>query len=334
VTTTLDRATSATPEPTSLGAEAQPHAWAFALSWLGALALGSGMIWLGLVGARTLSAAGSLGAAISAARGRTVGPCLLVAVAVILVAEWRWPAVRRPVLARGHLVDAAYFALFAALIPALTVVQTGFAVEVDNHVRFLQLGRLPLVPRWLAVAAILVGIDAMNWLIHVANHHFATLWRFHALHHSQEEMGVLTTFRTHPLVHVSYLPTVLPVLLLGATGTVPNIALIIYGCLVTLPHANLRWTFGPVGKVLVSPAFHRLHHAAEPPLGVLGCNFGFVLSIWDRWTHLAVNPAPGTSVATGLVGRPVPVEQDARRFVVATFVTQLLQPFSPRGVSR
>ena len=91
-----------------------------------------------------------------------------------------------------------------------------------------------------------MGIDAMNWAAHVANHRSLTLWRLHALHHSQEDMSVLTTFRTHPLVHASYLPSLLPALILGASGTVPAVAIIVYGCLITLPHANLRWRFGPL----------------------------------------------------------------------------------------
>jgi sterol desaturase/sphingolipid hydroxylase (fatty acid hydroxylase superfamily) len=142
-------------------------------------------------------------------------------------------------------------------------------------------------------------------------------------------MSVLTTFRTHPLVHASYLPALLPILILGAGGPVPNLALIVYGCLVTAPHANLRWTFGPLGRVLVSPAFHRMHHAATPPLGALGCNFGFVLATWDRLAHLAVDP-PRDPVPTGLPGRPVPVENAGTRFrPLSTVLAQLTQPFCP-----
>jgi uncharacterized membrane protein YphA (DoxX/SURF4 family) len=65
-------------------------------------------------------------------------------------------------------------------------------------------------------------------------------------------MGALTTFRVHPLVHASYLPSVVPVLVLGASGTLPGAALIAYGCYVVLAHANLRFTFGPLGRVFIA----------------------------------------------------------------------------------
>ena len=157
------------------------------------------------------------------ARGRSVGPALVAVVARSLVAERCWPAVARPLLARAHLVDAGYLVLFAvAVVPALTVVETGFAVEMTRHAHFLLVSRLPLRAEVVVVAVILIGIDAMNWVAHLANHRSASLWRLHALHHSQEDMSVLTTFRTHPLVHATYLGALLPALVLGASGAGPG----------------------------------------------------------------------------------------------------------------
>ncbi len=304
-----------------------------ARAWFGVLAVAAGASWLGLVGTSTLLRAGDLSSALATARGRSVGPALVAAVAVLLVAERRWPAVPRPLLARAHVVDAVYLALFAvAVVPALTLVETGFAVEMTRHARFLMVSRLPLVPQAVVIAVILIGLDAMNWAAHLANHRSASLWRLHALHHSQEDMSVLTTFRTHPLVHATYLGALLPALVLGASGAVPAAAIIVYGCLVTLPHANLRWSFGPLGRILVSPAYHRLHHARSPldARGVV--NFGFVLVCWDRLAGCAAFPTGGSPIETGIAGRIVPVEQSARGAgVVRVILAQLTQPFGMRN---
>ncbi len=262
-----------------------------AAGWIGVLAVTGAVAWLGAVGTSTLVGEGDLSSALATAQGRTVGPALVVVVAALFLAERLWPAVPRPALSRAHLVDAGYLVLFAVMVvPLLTLVETGFAVEVGRHARFLMVGRLSLVPQVLVVGVILVGIDAMNWVAHVANHRSVSLWRLHALHHSQEDMSVFTTFRTHPLVHATYLGALLPALILGASGAVPATALIVYGCLVTLPHANLGWRFGPLGRVLVSPAYHRLHHARDAidPRGTV--NFGFVLVCWDQLARL--RPVP------------------------------------------
>ena len=52
----------------------------------------------------------------------------------------------------------------------------------------------------------------------------------------------------------------------------------------SLQHANLRWRWGgAIERVLVSPSFHRRHHAIgvghEGPAG--GCNFAVLFPVWD-----------------------------------------------------
>jgi sterol desaturase/sphingolipid hydroxylase (fatty acid hydroxylase superfamily) len=298
------------------------------VAFLGVLGLSATGIWLAVIGAGALRSAGELSSMFDAPRGSMIGPGVLIVVLVLFLAERRWPAVPRRATARAHLVDGGYLVLFALVIaPLLVLVETGFAVEFERHAGFLVLGRLPLLPRVLVVGLILVLMDAANWAVHVANHRHRALWRLHALHHSQEEMSVLTTFRTHPLMHLAYVPAVLPALFLGASGTVSSAALIAYGCLVTVPHANLGWRFGPFGQLLVSPAYHRLHHAPVP-VGARGVvNFGFVLVCWDRLAGCASFARSAEPTPTGIAGRPVPVEQSARGWgVPRVFLEQLLQP--------
>ena len=220
---------------------------AVTVAWVGVMAIAGLSAWLAVVGGTDLAGEHYLWRAISGARGRMVGPGLVLFVAAVMVAEQRWPAVQRPLLARAHLVDASYLVFFAiCMVPPLTLVTTGFAVELRRHAPWLVLARLPLVPQIAVVIAILVAQDAIMWCAHVANHRYKALWRLHALHHSQEDLNVLSTFRTHPLIHATYLPSALPALVLGSSvGSVPTAALVVYACLITLPHANLGWRLGP-----------------------------------------------------------------------------------------
>lgn len=89
-------------------------------------------------------------------------------------------------------------------------------------------------------------------------------------------MSVLTTFRAHPLSHLAgfFLGTLPVVVLMGHRAMAPELVTA-YVCLGTLPHANVRWSFGPLGKVIVSPAYHRLHHAYE---GAAGLNLGWMVA--------------------------------------------------------
>lgn len=314
---------AATPWPV---ARSRPRPWGV---WAAAMVLTATAGWVTIAGAVDLAQSGLFWETVRTSPGRMVGPVLVAVVAALFMAERLRPVERRPVRTAAHLVDAAYMGLYAATAPLVILFNTGFALAVGHHAPFLILGRLSLLPQALVVGLILVGIDAMNWVAHSANHRSATLWRFHALHHSQEQMSVLTTFRTHPLTHVSYLPALIPAVVLEASGSVPAGALVAYGCLVAVSHANLRWTYGRAGRMLVSPAYHRIHHTSTPEGGTGAANFGFVLAVWDRLAGTAVDPS--AVPATGLAGRPVPVEQQRSGHLVGLIGAQLLQPFRLRS---
>ena len=267
------------------------------------------------------------GPSIASSRHQLIGPVVIGFLILVLGAERLWPAVPRPLLARGHLQDGLYLLLYAlAVVPLVVVIGVGFSDALRHAAPWLVLPPLDLLAPWGAVVAGIVAMDGCNWLAHWANHRFRSLWRLHALHHSQEEMSILTTFRTHPLVHTSFLVTVVPSVVLLANAVIPSTAIVIYLVLATLPHANLRWTFGPVGRILVSPSYHRIHHALDGPNDV---NLGTVLTLWDVLAHRAVFPHPGAALPdTGLSDRPLPLEQGpgpARAF--RAFGAQLVEPF-------
>ncbi|MGH3121167.1 MAG: sterol desaturase family protein [Streptosporangiaceae bacterium] len=140
-------------------------------------------------------------------------------------------------------------------------------------------------------------------------------------------MSILTTYRAHPLVHVSFLFAAVPVLAMADNTATPAVVLTAYACLGALPHANVRWTYGKLARVFISPAYHRIHHSAT---GRLDINLGTVFAIWDVLSRRAVFPAPDktTVIETGLSGRPIPVEQaDPRPRLGRTMLTQLAEPF-------
>ena len=275
---------------------------------------------------------GQLGTVLSAGRTELAAPLLIALVVATGICERVWPAERRPVLARGHIQDACYLALHAiVVIPMMTLLSVGAATLIGNHAPWIELRSTATWPGWLLVPLTVVAMDAANWLAHYADHRLDALWRFHALHHSQEELSVLTSFRAHPLMHTTgFILATIPVMVLMPTRPIAPVLITIYVCVGTLQHANLRWTFGPLGRLIVSPAYHRLHHAREDQ----AVNLGVVLTIWDVLARRARFPARGDAVGrTGLAGRPVPVEQDnSAGPALALLAEQLIEPFAaPRS---
>jgi sterol desaturase/sphingolipid hydroxylase (fatty acid hydroxylase superfamily) len=282
--------------------------------------------WLGWLGWTQLRQFG-LARSIDSGRFELAGPVVLGFVLVVFAIEQARPAVRRPILARGHLADMCYLLVYAlAVVPLIVLIGAGFSGELARLAPWLVLPRVPGVPRWCFIGLAVLAIDFVDWLAHLANHRIGSLWRLHAVHHTQEELSILTTFRAHPLVHVSFLISAIPILAISANATTPATILTIYACLGALPHANVRWTYGRVGRVVISPAYHRIHHAAT---GRIDINLGTVFAIWDAMSRRAVFPVPGAApIRTGLAGRPIPVEQEGRLAgLAATFAVQWAEPF-------
>jgi sterol desaturase/sphingolipid hydroxylase (fatty acid hydroxylase superfamily) len=268
-------------------------------------------------------------ASLKSLRVEAVGPLAVAMIVLFLVVERVRPAQLRPLVARGHRHDVLFTVLnVAVVLPLVTALTLSFADVVRGVAPWVVLPRVGVVPHWGAIILILVAMDGCNWLVHLANHRVRLLWRFHELHHSQEDMNVLTVFRTHPLIHVSYVLAVVPALVLLANGEMPTLLLVIYGGAVAFAHSNTNLSFGPLERVFVSPNYHRIHHRLRGPQDV---NLGFTLTIWDQLSHRAVFPTLETIRAdTGLPQRPLRIEQQGPRPNHLTVLAeQLLGPFRP-----
>ena len=271
----------------------------------------------------------SFAASITNQKVIVVGPVTIAILFFFLVIERLRPAQRRGFFARGYRQDVLYTVLNATLVvPLVVALSLSFAHLASKSLPWIVLPRYEFLPRWLAIAIIFVAMDACNWSAHLANHKVRMLWRFHELHHSQEDMSVLTVFRTHPLIHVSYLIALVPGIVLLANGSVTTSLLVVYAAVVAFEHSNTNLSFGPLNRIFCSPNYHRIHHRVE---GRQDVNLGFALTIWDQLSGRAVFPTKETiRIDTGLPGRPLTVEQSApraRHFSV--LAAQLVGPFRP-----
>src|ERR1700755_2565598 len=129
------------------------------------------------------------------------------------------------------------------IVPLVTALTLSFVEIARTAFPWIVLPAIGTVPRWGAIGLILVAMDGCNWFVHLANHRVRLLWRFHELHPSQEDMNVLTVFRTHPLIHVSYVLAVIPGLVLLANGELSTLLFVFYGAAVAFAHSNTNLGF-------------------------------------------------------------------------------------------
>jgi sterol desaturase/sphingolipid hydroxylase (fatty acid hydroxylase superfamily) len=144
-----------------------------------------------------------------------------------------------------------------------------------------------------AVITILIGVTVGDFVGYWRHRfeHTKLFWPSHAVHHSDTEMTWFSLQRFHPINRVTtYLLDNLALFLLG----VPPAAIIAnglvrqyYGYFI---HADLPWTYGPLGRIFVSPAMHRWHHAADAR--AFNTNYATVYSLWDRWFGTFRVPGP------------------------------------------
>jgi sterol desaturase/sphingolipid hydroxylase (fatty acid hydroxylase superfamily) len=170
----------------------------------------------------------------------------------------------QPIVRKGTKVDAIYwffdFFVSQRLASAASIVVLIAAVAL----RMPRLSLLALQPLWLqAIEAVLVSEFCGYWS-HRMLHEIPLLWRLHKVHHSSERLDWLASARFHPLESVwNKLVALLPLFLLGFS---PKIT-VFFGPLIAIYpiflHSNVRWSYGWLGYVVASPAFHRWHHSAD-----------------------------------------------------------------------
>ncbi len=135
----------------------------------------------------------------------------------------------------------------------------------------------------------LLLFDLVDYWLHRAQHRFGWWWELHAVHHSQRQMTMWSDNRNHLLDDVLRDSVFVVVALL--VGIPPAQFVAVVACtqlLESLSHANVRLSFGPVlGRLLVSPRFHRLHHTigigheSFGPGTMGGHNFAVLFPVWD-----------------------------------------------------
>jgi sterol desaturase/sphingolipid hydroxylase (fatty acid hydroxylase superfamily) len=140
-------------------------------------------------------------------------------------------------------------------------------------------GPLKVLPFWGQCIFYVVVADFLYYWAH-RWFHGASLWRFHAIHHSATEVDWTTQYRFHP-VNIMLQPAPVAVLMLTLGISPQVLAFLIPFDVLTgaWVHANLNWTLGPLKYVVATPVFHRWHHTLPDQGG--NSNFAPTFAFWD-----------------------------------------------------
>jgi len=221
------------------------------------------------------------------------------------------------VFRKGWTTDLAHFAVSHLLVQAtvlLTLVPA--AIVFRWAVSPALQGAVAAQPAGLQFLEIVLIADLTQYATHRLFHTVPWLWRFHQVHHSSEALDWLAASRLH-LVDIVVTRAVgfVPVYVLGfSTG--PTYAYLVFvSFLAIFIHANVRFRFGPLRWLVVTPQYHHWHHAAES--AAVDKNFAVHVPLidWAFGTHYL--PGERWPARYGLEGDPVP----------EGYVRQLVYPF-------
>ncbi|MEC7781949.1 MAG: sterol desaturase family protein [Bacteroidota bacterium] len=232
----------------------------------------------------------------------------LLVFALEIIIPWRK---KQPIFRRGFWLDAFYM-IFNFFLFSLIGYNALSNVGVELFNDFLGLfGIDNLVaievqdfPVWAQLLIMFIIADFIQWNVHRMLHRVPWLWKFHQVHHSVKEMGFAAQFRFHFVETLVYKSAqYIPLAMIGF-GIEQFFVVHMFSVFIGhLNHANLDWSYGPLGYVLNNPRMHIWHHAkALPPEHKYGMNFGLSLSIWDYLFGTAYVPKSGKDIEIGFDG--------------------------------
>jgi sterol desaturase/sphingolipid hydroxylase (fatty acid hydroxylase superfamily) len=181
---------------------------------------------------------------------------------------------------------------------------------------------------WRSWAVGFVLVEFVYYWFHRASHRVAWLWATHAVHHSAEQLTLLSSLRLGWSNLLSggwlfYAPLVL-------AGFDPRL-------IVTLLAFDLHFQFflhteavgglGPLEQVLNTPAHHRLHHASNA--AYLDHNYGGVVILFDRLFGTFGREIPGETIRYGLAHRAP--SRNPLRLVLGEWMTMARNVGAARG---
>jgi sterol desaturase/sphingolipid hydroxylase (fatty acid hydroxylase superfamily) len=212
-------------------------------------------------------------------------------------------------------VDACFFLGQYVLWNGVAFALLGFvdallAAQVPSALRTWIAAR----PLWMTAPVAIIMGDLSVYFFHRASHSWDFLWRFHAVHHSTEELDWLAAHREHPVDGtLTMLFQNLPAFVLGVPVEALAAFVAFRGMWAIFIHSNVRIALGPLRWIFGAPELHHWHHARV-----------------TRTTHNFANVAPWIDVVFGTHHLPEGEETYALGLGdpwPKGYVAQLVHPF-------
>jgi sterol desaturase/sphingolipid hydroxylase (fatty acid hydroxylase superfamily) len=248
---------------------------------------------------------------------------LLLAILVFVPLERLFALRKEQRLFRQYWTLDVLYALFNSLLTkvGLAIIMVASISAADWVVPGRLREWVAALPLWLQVLGALVISDVTFYVVHRLFHEIPWMWKFHAVHHSIQELDWLAAHRVHPVDQIlTKGGSVLLIFALGFSDAAIGIYSILYAWQSLILHSNLNWRFGALSWIVATPQFHHWHHADHREAH--DKNFAGQLSILDACFGTLYLP-----------GNEYPQRYGTSEPVPRRYIEQLRYPFT-RPASR
>ncbi len=206
----------------------------------------------------------------------------LGSVFIFMTLEKLFPKYKNQVIFRAQWsLDFFYFCFNHLAISAILIFANYHVTHFDWALSDSVQQVVQSMPVLLQVVLVILCADLVLYWEHRMYHEVNLLWPIHAVHHSIENLDWLAGSRGHFIQVFSERAMVMvPLYLLGVGEQTLNIYVTFAALQAILIHCNLKFSFGPLKYIFVTPQFHHWHHSSEKP--AIDTNYSAHTVLFDR----------------------------------------------------
>jgi sterol desaturase/sphingolipid hydroxylase (fatty acid hydroxylase superfamily) len=212
----------------------------------------------------------------------------------------------QPVFRQGFRTDLVYFAVSHLLVQVSVLLTMAPATLLFRWARDSQLqAAVASQPVVLQFFEAMLVADLCGYFCHRAFHQLPFLWRFHQIHHSSRALDWLAGSRLHIAdILITRAAGFAALYAVGFSEAATYAYLTFVSFHAVFIHANVRFAFGRLRWLIVTPQFHHWHHSAEHE--AIDKNFAVHLPVIDRLMGTLHLPGSRWPERYGIAGDPVP----------------------------
>jgi sterol desaturase/sphingolipid hydroxylase (fatty acid hydroxylase superfamily) len=239
----------------------------------------------------------------------------LGSVFIFMTLEKLFPKYKNQVILRKDwALDLFYFCFNHLAISAILIYANYHTSHFDWALSMNVQEFVKSMPLILQIVLIILLADFVLYWEHRLFHEVKSLWPVHAVHHSVENLDWLAGSRGHFVqVFSERAMVMIPLYLIGPDKAALDIYVGFAALQAVLIHCNLKFSFGFLRYIFVTPQFHHWHHSSEKP--AIDTNYSAHTVLFDYLFGTAHMP-----------GKHWPENYGTTKKLPSTFMGQLVYP--------